>query len=280
MLHHFSRRYPHRLPLPRLRTRSWYPADPRRGRDRRQLHRARFCPLVPLYRALGRAARAGPIAYTAQHTIERDVEDIQAVLRDTGSSRLFGLSSGAVIALEAARQLDEVTHVMAYEPPFYAPDKPMTGVVQLNRDIENEDHAAAALTIMQTSQMTPALFNYLPRFASYALLSTVMGINARLGTPGYTFKDLVAASRYDFNVVSAMQDKVDRLAEIKGEKAVVVVHGSKSQAFFAPAAERVEKTVEGCKRVEVQGLNHASPWNRWSGGQPGRVAEVIMEYMV
>lgn len=77
-----------------------------------------------------------------------------------------------------------------------------------------------------------------------------------------------------------MQDKVDRLADIKGKKAVVVVHGSKSQAFFAPAAERVEKAVEGCKRVEVQGLDHASPWNRWSGGQPGRVAEVIMEYML
>ncbi len=43
-----------------------------------------------------------PCPYTADHSIARDVEDLDAVMAATGATKLFGLSSGAVIVLEAA----------------------------------------------------------------------------------------------------------------------------------------------------------------------------------
>ncbi|MFI5271753.1 MAG: alpha/beta fold hydrolase [Ktedonobacterales bacterium] len=57
---------------------------------------------------------------TAPYAVEREVEDIAAVIAEAGGSAfLFGHSSGAVLALEAARLLPtKITKLAVYEPPF------------------------------------------------------------------------------------------------------------------------------------------------------------------
>lgn len=77
--------------------------------------------------ALDRRGRGlSPRHYDTGHTIDRDVEDVDAVLAATSAGRVFGLSSGAVIALEAAKMLPRVTRAAVYEPPFYATGFPTT----------------------------------------------------------------------------------------------------------------------------------------------------------
>lgn len=60
----------------------------------------------------------------ASYAIEREVEDIEALIQVAGDqARLFGSSSGAVLALEAASQLgDRVTQLYLHEPPFIIND--------------------------------------------------------------------------------------------------------------------------------------------------------------
>lgn len=53
-----------------------------------------------------------------EHGLLAEVEDVWAVLEATGAGRVFGVGSGAVIALEAALRLSGITHVAAYEPPI------------------------------------------------------------------------------------------------------------------------------------------------------------------
>ncbi len=57
---------------------------------------------------------------TAPYAVEREVEDIEAVIRAAGGSAfLFGSSSGAVLALEAARGLpNHITKLALWEAPF------------------------------------------------------------------------------------------------------------------------------------------------------------------
>ncbi len=54
------------------------------------------------------------------YTVQREVEDIEALInRAGGSAYLFGVSSGAALALEAANQLPaKVSKLVIYEPPF------------------------------------------------------------------------------------------------------------------------------------------------------------------
>jgi pimeloyl-ACP methyl ester carboxylesterase len=62
----------------------------------------------------------GPSGDTPPYAVEREVEDIDAVVEAAGGSAyLFGSSSGAALALEAARQLPtRITKLALWEPPY------------------------------------------------------------------------------------------------------------------------------------------------------------------
>ncbi len=73
---------------------------------------ARFTVYTYDRRGRGESTDTGPYA------IEREVEDIEALLKEAGGEAfLFGISSGAALALEAARTLP-VPKLALYEPPF------------------------------------------------------------------------------------------------------------------------------------------------------------------
>ena len=56
---------------------------------------------------------------TPPYAVEREVEDIQALVEDAGGSAFaFGHSSGGALALEAAAHILGITKLALYEPPF------------------------------------------------------------------------------------------------------------------------------------------------------------------
>jgi pimeloyl-ACP methyl ester carboxylesterase len=60
---------------------------------------------------------------TAPYAVEREVEDLAALIQAAGgSAAVFGLSSGGVLALEAAARGLAITKLAAYEPPFIVDD--------------------------------------------------------------------------------------------------------------------------------------------------------------
>jgi pimeloyl-ACP methyl ester carboxylesterase len=70
---------------------------------------------------------------TPPHAVEREVEDISALLRELGGSAcLWGMSSGAVLALEAASRLDGITKLALYEAPCILDDNGPATTVQWN----------------------------------------------------------------------------------------------------------------------------------------------------
>src|SRR5260370_6768991 len=56
---------------------------------------------------------------TAPYAVEREIEDIAALLREAGGAAfLWGMSSGVVLALEAANRLSGIRKLALYEAPF------------------------------------------------------------------------------------------------------------------------------------------------------------------
>ncbi|MFI5609066.1 alpha/beta fold hydrolase [Amycolatopsis sp. NPDC051903] len=56
---------------------------------------------------------------TQPYDVEREVEDVAALVKEAGGEAgLFGISSGAALALEAAHRGVPVNRVAVYEPPF------------------------------------------------------------------------------------------------------------------------------------------------------------------
>src|SRR5690242_828327 len=66
----------------------------------------------------------GDSSDTQPYAVQREVEDIEALIDNVGGSAfLFGSSSGAVLALEAANKLSaQVKKQVLYEPPFIVDD--------------------------------------------------------------------------------------------------------------------------------------------------------------
>ncbi|MCG8921475.1 alpha/beta fold hydrolase [Lentzea sp. CC55] len=87
-------------------------------------------------------------------SLEREVEDIDAVIREAGGSAfVFGVSSGAVLAMEAASRLPGITRLALYEAPFvvdgtYEP-RPADIVRQMNDMLARGDRSRMLSTFMK-----------------------------------------------------------------------------------------------------------------------------------
>ena len=76
--------------------------------------------LAPSFTVLNYDRRGrGDSGDTPPYAVQREVEDIDAVAGVAGGSAyLFGSSSGAALAMDAAARLDSITKLAMWEPPF------------------------------------------------------------------------------------------------------------------------------------------------------------------
>src|SRR6266404_4376526 len=74
---------------------------------------------------------------TAPYAVEHEIEDIAALLSEAGSAAfLWGISSGAVLALEAANRLKAIKKLALYEAPFIVDDtRPTTDWDRISAEI-------------------------------------------------------------------------------------------------------------------------------------------------
>jgi len=109
------------------------------------------------------------------YSVEREIEDIEAIVDEAGGSvDLFGTSTGAALALEAASRLDGIKKVALYEAPFFFDDVPpprpdnyvakLTALPAANRRsdalklfMKTVGTPGIAIAIMQFTQMWPKL---------------------------------------------------------------------------------------------------------------------------
>jgi pimeloyl-ACP methyl ester carboxylesterase len=81
----------------------------------------------------------GDSGNTPPYAVERELEDIEALVSEAGGTAyLWGVSSGAVLALEAANHLTGIKKVAVYEAPFIVDDsRPTTegDWVQINEAV-------------------------------------------------------------------------------------------------------------------------------------------------
>ena len=221
----------------------------------------------------GRGMSAKRYDTSSKHNIARDVEDVDAMLAETGASRVFGLSSGAVITLEVARTLLRVTQAAVYEPPFYADGISRDGIRQLNTEIKQGDLASALVSALLVARTAPAPLRVLPRSVSRLLARGVISVDDRRSSPGAKLRDLLPGIRYDFDVVSGMDGKMDTFATTN--KPILLLSGSKSPAFLRQSIRKLEDVLPRTQHIEFAGLSHSGSWNKRRGGRPELVAGAL-----
>lgn len=97
------------------------------------------------------------------YAIMREVEDIDALIHEAGGSAyVFGSSSGAALALEAAKHLPAIKKLALYEAPFVVDDSrpavPEDYLDQLNEQVASGRRGAAIKLFMRKGVGVPAIF--------------------------------------------------------------------------------------------------------------------------
>lgn len=89
---------------------------------------------------------------TKPYAPEREVEDIDALIKEAGgSAHVFGISSGAGLALRTATSGLNIPKLAMYEPPFQVPDEKNGApkdMLQQMRQMMAEDRRADTVNIL------------------------------------------------------------------------------------------------------------------------------------
>jgi len=222
------------------------------------------------------------LAYSKDYSIQKDVEDLDALLARTGAHSVFGLSSGAIICLQAALTLPAIHKAAIYEPPlFMNSSEPTAFVTRFDQEMAQGKMAAALVTAMKGAQMGPPIFNALPSFLLESLTNMVMKSEDKKGSGEYLpMRKLAPALQYDFQVVVEMSGKMESFRDVRAQ--VLLLGGSKSPAYMKAALDALEQILPHVTRIEFPGLGHAASWNydkqRNPGGKPEVVAQELRRF--
>ncbi|NRQ30254.1 alpha/beta hydrolase [Nonomuraea sp. NN258] len=203
----------------------------------------------------GRGA-SGP--HGAGYRLRKEVEDLDALLAATGAEAVFGLSSGAIICLQAALELPAVRKVAIYEPPLSINGLLATDwLPRFDREIEAGDHAEAlVIATKETRQFGHVLPGPLLKLVSRLLLGDMLR--------------LVRTFHHDMELVIETKDQWRRYADVRAD--VLLMGGGRSPAYLKTALDELERVLPEARRVEFAKLNHGGSGNRNRGGNPPLVA--------
>lgn len=175
-------------------------------------------------------------------SVDREVDDIEALIDAAGGSAvLYGHSSGAVLALEAALRLgSKVTRAIVYDAPYVHDEAEKVSFGALGTRVDallaSGQNAAAVKTFVTGIGMPKVMAWLLPLF------------------PGWkTMKALAPTLAYDIALTRDLPP-VDRFANIAVP--VKVMAGAKNPVGIVQVAERLAQTIPGAALTVMPGQDH------------------------
>ena len=184
----------------------------------------------------------GPSGDTQPYAVEREVEDIEAVVKAAGGSAyLYGTSSGAALALEAARQLPSITKLALWEPPFILDPtmRPPADTAKTFHELVGAGKRGdAAEYFMAKVVGMPA------EFVAFAK-----------SQPWWAAQEAIAHTlEYDATIMGDYSLPEARVAEVKIP--TIVINGAASMPFFQPSADAMVKLMANGQRKTLEGQEH------------------------
>lgn len=207
----------------------------------------------------------GLSADTPPYTVERECEDIEALVKVAGGAAfLFGSSSGAALALEAAARGVGVEKLALFEPPFVVQEgdpRPPEDFARRIQELVEGDRRAEAVTYFMTKGIgMPA--------ATVAMMRLMPRTWANLKAMAHTIP-------YDIAVMGDTQAgrplAAGRWASIGVP--TLVMSGSKSSVGMRHAAEALALALPQAEHRTIEGVGHSAIMTA-----PKKLAPVLSEF--
>jgi pimeloyl-ACP methyl ester carboxylesterase len=183
---------------------------------------------------------------TPPYAVEREIEDIDALVRELGGKvNLYGFSSGAVLAVRAAAALgDKVMKLAVLEPPFNGDDEPSKQ--------ESVKFAQRMAKLLEEGKNSEAVEFFLSDMVPPEVLESMKG------TPDWRAMESVAPTLAYENAVMGDGSVPKELAKSIAVPALVL-DGGDSPAFKHGAADALAEALPNAKRKTLQGQTTLVP---------------------
>jgi pimeloyl-ACP methyl ester carboxylesterase len=186
---------------------------------------------------------------TQQYSIEHEIEDLQAIIDEAGGSAyVWGLSSGAVLALQAAAKGVSITKLALHEPPFVVDDA---------GHIPPKDIAAQIKELIAANRRTEAIKYFMtkgmgaPSFV-VSLMRIMPGVWSKLMAIAHTLP-YDAALLDGYMDGNPLPDKLWSTVTMP----TLVLEGTESPTALRHGAQALAQVLPNAQLLSKKGLGHA-----------------------
>lgn len=206
---------------------------------------------------------------TDTYSIDREVEDVTALLQTTGPAHVFGHSFGGLVALEAARSLGgRVRKLAVFEPGVSIGGSIPTGWIPEYRRLLAEGKAHEAFIVFIRA-LGPEQARQAPRWLMRLTLPFILR-----GNEWQKMKALLPSNAREHAEVGRLNDSYRAYAGIAAP--TLLMHGDKDGAIPARTSETLARVMPKAMSRTFPGLDHFAPQR----GATGEVAEALRVFFV
>ena len=184
---------------------------------------------------------------TKPYSTQREVEDLAAVIEAAGGSvAIYAISSGVILALEAANTIPGITGMVLYEAPIFTDSSrkpvPSDYVARMDQLVASGDNAGAVRHFMQNGIAVPwyalLMMQLFGMFKKMAPVGPTLPYDTAFVAPLWTYKAL-PSNRWPNVTVP-----------------VLTIGGSKSDPWMQNAQKAIAANLPNARHKTLEGQNH------------------------
>lgn len=216
---------------------------------------------------------SGPIG--GDYSIEKEDEDLDALLKKTDAHYVFGTADGALFALHAAVSLPAIYKVIAYEPLIFAGQpglEEFKALIQhFDKKMAEGDVAAATVGLTKDSVKE---FRVIPDFIMIPLVKLILWINIKtVKGDDVPYQELIPTLQDELHLVEKTEGTLDDYKDISAK--VLLLGGGKTMPVLKDSLRALNKILPHSNLIELKGLNHDSAQDY---GRPEPIAQEIKRF--
>ena len=196
------------------------------------------------------------------YSTQREIEDLAAVIEAAGGSAVvYAISSGVILALEAANTIPGITGMVLYEAPIFTDGTrrpvPADYVQHMDRLVANGDNAGAVKYFMQKGIAVPwfvlLMMQMFGMFKKMAPVGPTLPYDTAFVAPLWTYKPIPAGRWSNVTIP------------------VLSIGGSKSDTWMQNAQKAIAASLPNAQHKTLVGQNHMVA--------PTAIAPMIKEFL-
>lgn len=241
-----------------------------------------FTVYLPDRRGRGMSGPYGP-----HYCIEREDEDLDAIITATGAENVFGSADGGMFALHASMAIPAIRKVALFEPVLFVGqpglDEFKVTISRGQRLVDCGDIPAAMASLAKDAaesdpraQAVSAPLRLLGRIMTQPIICRALlwADAKRVTGDDVQLRDLIVAWKQELDVVKSTEGTLDDFTNVTAE--VLLLCGTGAPTLFTGTLDALQRVLPRATRVDLSGLNHGGPQDQ--GGNPAIVAAQLRRF--